>query len=324
ILNLGARFDSFKSKVTPGQAITATTSVTLSRTDDIFNYQAGLIFKPSTNTSVYASYATAATPPNALLGEGQEQNGLGTTNTPAAITLLNSLKVEKTKSMELGAKADLLGGGLSLTAAIFETKTDNARATGPTGLQEFIGKKRVRGAELGFTGNITDELSVTGGYSYLDAEITDGGFTVLTAAAVPGQAAKTVQVASVNNGRQFPQTAKHTFTFWTNYQATSKFAIGGGAFYTSRQFGGYQDNRSATQNSAGVVTVNGPTKVIARTIPGYWRFDARLAYSFTDRIDLSVNIQNITDKTYFNQVYTSHYASIAPARSAFATLSFKY
>ena len=59
-------------------------------------------------------------------------------------------------------------------------------------------------------------------------------------------------------------------------------------------------------------------------MPSYWRFDARLGYKVNDNIDLSVNVQNLTDKTYFSQVYTSHYATVAAGRSAFATVSFKY
>jgi catecholate siderophore receptor len=334
ILNLGARYDVFKSKTT--LPVIAGARPIVRRKDEIFNWQAGLVFKPTPNTSLYASYATASTPPNSLLGEGQEQNGLGTvaaTATPAQVAALiaalqaaadNLLKVERTKSMEVGAKAEILGGGLSISGALFQTKTKNARATGANNTVEFIGTKRIRGFELGFTGNVTDEWNVTGGYTYLDAKITDGGFTALTAAAVGAQAAQTVLVPSVNNGRQFPQTAKHSFTLWSNYQLTPALSIGGGAFYTSRQFGGYQDNRSATQNAAGVVTVASATKIIARTIPSYWRFDARAGYKINDQIDVSVNVQNLTNKTYFNQVYTSHYASIAPGRSAFATLNVKY
>ena len=324
IVNLGLRFDSFKSTVTPGQAATATSTFSLSRKDDIVNYQAGLIYKPVSNVSLYASYATSATPPNSLLGEGQEGNGLGTTNTPAAIDLLNSLKVEKTKSYELGAKADLFGSRLSVTAAAFQTETQNARVTGENNTVQFIGERKIQGIELGFNGTIIPGWTVFGGYSYLDAKIVDGGFTALTAPAVGAQAAKVVLVPSVNNGKQFPQTAKNSFTIWSNVEPVKGLTVGGGAFYTSRVFGGYSDNRSATQNAAGVVTVNPATKVMYRTIPAYWRFDARIGYVINDQLDLSVNVNNLTNKIYFSQAYTAHYASIAPGRSAIATLNFKY
>ncbi|ABQ70370.1 TonB-dependent siderophore receptor [Rhizorhabdus wittichii RW1] len=317
ILNLGARYDRFRTTST--LPLTGGTRPVVRRVDNIFNWQAGLIFKPTPNTSLYASYATAATPPNSLLGEGQEQNALN-----AVQAASDALRVEKTKSFEIGAKADLFGGGLSLTGAVFQTKTKNARVTSDANTVAFIGERRIRGVELGFNGNITDEWSVFGGYTYLDAKIVDGGFSTLTAAAVGSQAAKTVLVQSVNTGKQFPQTAKHTFTLWTNYKVTDALSIGGGAFYSSRVYGGYADNRKAVQDAAGVVTIVPATTTLARAVPSYWRFDARVGYKVSEAIDLSVNVQNLTNKTYFNQVYSSHYASIAPGRSAFATLSFKY
>jgi catecholate siderophore receptor len=171
---------------------------------------------------------------------------------------------------------------------------------------------------------------VFGGYTHLDPKIVNGGYTVLTAPEIRGpgdvlvQGAKPVLVPSVNTGRQATQTARDSFTLWADFKPTSRLSFGGGAFYTSRVFGGYQDNRSATQTAAGVVTVNPATKVISRTVPEYWRFDARLGYKLTDNINLSVNVNNITDETYFTQAYTSHYATIAPGRSAFATIGFKF
>ena len=319
IANLGIRFDRFHSVITPGQALTATTIYTLGRTDNVVNYQAGLVYKPTANTSLYASYATSSTPPNSLIGEGQEQNALATSQ-----TLVDSLKVERTRSMEVGAKADLLQDQLSLTLAVFQTKANNARATGPDGSVQFIGNKRVRGVEFGFNGNITEKWNVFGGYTYLDAKITDGGFSSLNVAANGAARATTVLVPSVNTGRQFPQTAKHSFTAWTNYEVTPALSIGGGAFYTSRVYGGYSDNRTATQTSAGVITVNPATSIIARSIPGYWRFDGRIAYKVNDHFSVSVNGQNLTNKTYFTQAYSAHYATIAAGRTVFGTISVKY
>ena len=322
ILNLGVRYDHFESRVTPGQAATATQTFTLERKDDLFNYQAGLVFKPTANTTLYVSYATAATPPNSLLGEGQEPNSLGTN--AAALALIDSLKVEKTRSYEVGAKANIFDGQLALTAAVFQTDTDNARVNGPNNTVEFIGKRRIRGAEFSFNGNVTKWWTVFGGYTYLDPVIVDGGYTSLAVAANGSAAATNILVPSVNTGRQATQTAKHSFTLWSDFRPTSRLSFGGGAFYTSRVFGGYADDRRATQTSAGVITVVPATKVLSRTAPGYWRFDLRAGYKLTDQVELSVNVQNVTDQTYFSQIYTSHYAAIAPGRSAFATVAVKF
>jgi catecholate siderophore receptor len=319
IANLGVRYDDFQSNVRPPQTSATAPVIDLRRTDRNWSYQAGLIAKPTKNSSLYISYATSVIPPNSLIGEGQEQNSLGTTVTP----LLDQLKPEKTKSMEAGAKVDLFEGQLSLTAAVFRTESTNSRVSIDANTVAFIGEKRVNGFELGFNGRIAKGWTVFGGYSYLDAKIREAGLTALTAAAVPGQASKVVYVPSVNNGKRFPQTAKNSFTAWSTYE-THGFTIGGGTFYTSRVFGGYADNRTAVQNAAGVVTINPATTVLARSIPSYWRFDARAAYKLTKQVELSVNAQNLTNKRYFSQAYASHYATIAPGRTVFGTLSFNY
>jgi catecholate siderophore receptor len=321
ILNLGARFDRFKSTITPPFTAGAS-SFRFSRTDQLFNWQAGLVFKPTSETSVYASYATAATPPNTLLGEGREDNALPTTTGTAG--QLNLLKVQKTKSYEVGAKASLFKEALQLSAAAFETKIDNARVTDANGNPTFLGKTRIRGFELNASGKIAEGWTVFGGYTYLDPKIIDGGFTALAVAANGAAKATTILVPSVNTGKQVPQIAENSFTLTTNYQLTKRFSFGGSAIYSGRQYGGYGDNRSATQDVNGVVTVKPADKFLARGIDGYWRFDAQARFALTKNIALSVNGQNLTNKIYFSQTFTNHYATIAPGRTVFGSVEFKF
>src|SRR3546814_91911 len=121
--------------------------------------------------------------------------------------MIDDLKVEKTKSYEIGAKADLFDDHLSLTFAAFQTETKNARVIGSNGTVDYIGSRKVKGIELGFNGSILPGWSIFGGYTYLDAKITDGGFTSLAVAANGAAPATTVLVPSVNTGRPFPHTA---------------------------------------------------------------------------------------------------------------------
>lgn len=320
IVNLGIRWENFRSRV----RLPATGGVRpeVRRDDDFVTYQAGIVFKPTRNTSLYASYATSATPPNALIGEGSEGNSLGTSGGTAGQAAAEALKVERSRSYEVGAKADLLDGKLALTAALFRTETKNARVTSDANTVAFIGERRVDGVEIGFNGNITPEWSVFGGYTYLDAKIVDGGFTAFTLPAGGGVAARTVLLPSVNTGKRFPQTAKHNFTAWTNYDF-GRFSLGGGAVYMSRVIGGYADNRYV-QGTGAAAEVIPATVTIARSVPGYWRFDARAGFDLTENVLLSVNVQNLTNKRYFSQAYASHYATIAPGRSAFATIAVKF
>ena len=322
ILNVGARYDRFTSRVTPGQPANATTSFRLSRTDELFNWQAGLVFKPTRETSLYASYATAATPPNSLLGEGFENNALPTTTVTA--NLLDSLRVQKTKTYEIGAKGNVFHEKLALGVAVFQTDISNARVTDGNNNIAFLGSTRIRGVEFNANGTILPGWTVFGGYTFLDATIVDGGFTALTAAANGAAAATTVLVPSVNTGKAVPQTARHSATLSTNVELTKRVSIGGGVYFMDKQNGGYADNRSATQTTAGVVTVVPATKILTRGIPSYWRFDLQARVKLSERFDLSVNAQNLTNKTYFASTYTNHYATIAPGRTVFGTLTAKF
>ena len=318
ILNLGARYDRFTSTITPPFAA-GTAALHFSRTDHLFNWQAGLVFKPSHDTSIYASYATAATPPNSLLGEGREDNALPTS--AANANMLDLLKVQKTKSYEVGAKANLLHDRLGLAVAVFQTDIQNARVTDGDGSIAFIGQTRIRGAELTVNGTILPGWTVFGGYTFLDAKIVDGGFSSL--AVQSGATGQTVLVPSVNTGKQVPQTARNSFTMTTNAQATKRFSFGGSAIYMDRQYGGYADNRQAKLVN-GQVTIIPATKTLERGIPSYWRFDAQARYQLTDHVALSVNALNLANTIYFSQTYASHYATIAPGRTVFGTVSVKF
>ncbi|GAA0327963.1 TonB-dependent siderophore receptor [Sphingomonas oligophenolica] len=326
ILNLGLRYDRFHQVVTP-PFVAGGTSIQLSRTDSLFNWQAGLVFKPTKETSLYASYATAATPPNSLLGEGREDNAVPVllTNTQAINqALLDALKVQKTKTYEVGAKASLFHEKLALGLALFQTDIDNARVTSDQNTVSFIGQTRIRGVEFTASGQITDKWSVFGGYTFLDAKIVNGGSTALAVAANGAAAATTVQVVSVTTGKQVPQTARNSFTATSNYQLTKRFSFGGSAIFMDRQIGGYADNRKASQTSAGVITVTPATTVLTRGVPSYWRFDAQAKYQITDNVSLGINAQNLTNKIYYSQAYASHYATIAPGRTVFGTLGVKF
>lgn len=317
LLNLGGRYDHYKTEVSPGLTATSTADRTwVSRTDDLWNYQAGLVFKPTADSSIYISTSSSATPPGSYLAQGSEGNALNTT----AQALTDALKVEKTKSYEVGTKWNLLGDTLSLTLAAFQTRTKNARTTGENGTVAFIGDRRIRGFEFGFNGNITPEWNVFGGYTYMDAKVVDGGITTTTAIdTITGQSVTSFG-PSVNTGTPFPNTPKHSFTAFTNYNVTSQFTIGGGAIYMSKVYGGIQEVGARTISGGQLVL----PRTLARMVPSYWRFDANASYKINDFAQVQVNVQNVFNKLYYDKAYTAHYASQAPGRTAILTLNVKY
>jgi catecholate siderophore receptor len=58
--------------------------------------------------------------------------------------------------------------------------------------------------------------------------------------------------------------------------------------------------------------------------PGYTRFDAMASYAVNQAVSLQLNLQNLTDKFYFDKVSSPHYAGVAPGRSATLTANLKF
>ncbi|MBN3788327.1 TonB-dependent receptor [Burkholderia sp. Ac-20353] len=271
LFNAGLRFDRYD--VTAKQAGVAD----LSNTSNLFSYQFGLVFKPVHNVSLYASYGTSSNPPgsNAGLGGGTDQ-----------ITATNQdLTPERSRNIEIGAKWDVLEERLSLTSALFQTEKTNARVSDGLGHVINAGTQRVRGAELGFAGNVTNKWRVFGGYSYLNAITTDAG---------PGNPGA--------SGLPMVMVPKHNFTLWTSYDVMPKLTVGAGATVASKTYASVS-----------------PT--VKKWTPGYARFDAAATWRVNKTMDLQLNVQNLFDKQYYSSAYPI-YATWAPGRSAMVTLNF--
>lgn len=270
-VNLGIRYDDYK--VSDG---------TRTAKNDFWNYQAGLVYKPVPNGSIYVSYGTSSNPSGECAGMAGGAEGAG------ACTLNNNnvnLKPERAKSWEFGTKWDLFDEQLSLTAAVFQTKKDNARATDPiTGTVQLIGNNRVRGFEIGVSGNITPQWNIFGGYTYLDAKLIDDG-------------------SGTNDGNKIKFVAPHSFSIWTTYNATPEFDIGGGVNYTGKHF----VNDANTQ-----------------WFKPYARVDATFGYKVNANLDLRVNAQNLLNKLYYDASHVGIFANVAPGRSALLTANLRY
>ncbi len=291
LVNAGLRYDRYRTRQSSGNDA-------FSRTDNMFNYQLGVVYKLQPNASIYASIGTSSTPGGGTGGQGSESQGIATSGGRSPTLNADELKPEKTRSFELGTKWDVLDKQLSLTAALFRNETTNARVRDPaTSLASMAGTKVVNGLELGFAGRITSRWDVFGGYTFMDSEQKDIG---VTAAGIP----------NAGTGEAFPNTPKHSFSLWTSYKFMPELTIGVGAFGQSQVVGGY----SLSSNGS----------LIKKGTAGYVRFDAMASYAFNKNLTLQVNIYNLTNKTYYNQAYPTHYASMAPGRSVVATLRFAY
>lgn len=253
---------------------------------NFWNGQLGAVYKVNPNGNIYATYATSATPVGLNNGDGFHAD---CANISADCS---DLSPEKTRSFEVGTKWDVLDG-LALTAAAFYTEKFNARVPVDGAIYANAGEVKAKGIELSVAGKVTDKWNVFAGYIYLDTEQTkvgdDGSSTALGAVG--------------NKGKDLPGVAKNSASVWTTYNVLPDLTIGGGAFYMDKV---YADPGNALY------------------VPSYVRWDAMANYKIDDRISLQLNLQNLTDKRYFNQTYTRHFATVAPGRLAFVSLNFKF
>lgn len=275
---LGLRYDNYNSRFTSTSAaanvaICGTLRCTFKRTDNLVNYQVGVVYKPLRIGSVYGSVSTAATPAGNALAQGSDPNALS--------NVINStLAPEKTRSVEVGTKWEAFKGKALTNAAWFESDVNNARITQADGTIAMAGVKRVRGVELGITGQITKKWQMFTGYTYMSAILVSAG----GAGAANG----------LTNGTSFPNTPKNSFSLTSYYSITRNIMAGGGVYTVSKVWGNQSTNK---------------------WVPGYARVDLFGSYKINKHLNLQVNVQNVGDKLYYDRAYTTHYANMAPGRS---------
>ena len=287
LLNVGVRWDEFRTSLYTAPA-TATANATRARIDTSFDtYQAGLVYKPSANGSIYLSYATSATPPGNDAGDGLD--GL--------TVAVQNLQPQESKNFELGTKWEVMRGRLSLNAAVFQSKMDNARVTAPDGSSQNVGKKELKGVEVGFSGKLSNAWQVFGGYTWLDAILEDNGYANV------GSRNEPVLVLSPYNGNVFPTTPEHSASLWTSYAFSKDFSAGIGMNYVGRVYANVNNTKFA---------------------PSYTRVDAMASYALNKSVSLQLNIQNLGDKLYYDRLSSPHYAGVGPGRSASLTANLKF
>jgi len=210
--NAGVRFERYDIRAKVGTVsgtapVQTLTRSNLSDSDNLASYKTGLLYKPATNGSIYASYATSYTPP------GSANFALSA----AANNINNSaLDPQKTDNIEIGTKWDLLDNQLNVTAAIFRTENDKQTSFDDQLRAAQIGKTRITGIELLAVGQLTE-------YWQLSA-----GITKLNAKALDQQNATGLDTTGVQ------WTPDYSATLWTQY-AFNGFTVGAGARYMGEQ-----------------------------------------------------------------------------------------
>lgn len=221
------------------------------------------------------------------LGGGTSFNpsgeGLSFINSGRNLTIGDAyLQPENNRTVELGTKWELFDTALMLDASIFRIVKSNARVPDPTtpGFNVLAGEQTVEGFSINANGRLGERVSLTAGYMYLDSE--QGRST--QAALIPGTALVNVP--------------ENTFSTWLNYAASARIELGVGARFVDERFAANAQ----------------PVKLA----PDYWAFDAMAKYDVNDNLTLKLNVTNITDEYYFDQLHPFHVVPGAGLGAIFA------
>jgi len=240
--------------------------------DNFVSYNGSIAYKPNENTNFYLGYSNSQTPSvNTLKFSSRDS--------------VNELEPETAKTLELGAKWELMDDRILVNAAIFQT-TKTVKDRNDERIYFLAGEQQVKGLELSVNGEITDDLSLIASYTHQKSEVT-----------------KDYSQDSVGNG--LSSTPKNTANIWLTYAASDKLVIGGGANYNSGNI--YWRRNSAYFTTGNVTLVN-----------------AMASYEITNNLSLKLNINNLTDKEYITDYSArGHFLPGAP-RNIKLGLSYKF
>lgn len=291
----GVRFDKFSGDFEqltyPSGAVTSTMT---SLSESLPSYRAGLLYQPSDTASFHLSYSTSF---NTSADTYQYVTPLNA-NTPA----------EKSRNIELGAKLDWLSGKLSTRAALFRTEKYNERTTDADFASMaylLSGRRHSQGIELDVVGRLTPKWEVYFSYSYIPtAKIDQAGSVqqIPVNPRIPNGAQQSVVGARVG------LTPKHSGAAWLSYQATPSLRVAGGIRGTSenRPLAGTTGVALATARAAGYVVG-----------------DVMAEYVIGETWSAQLNVSNVTNRTYGDQLYPGFVTSGAP-RTTLLTIAARF
>jgi catecholate siderophore receptor len=271
---LGLRYDKFETDFN-GIRRNATTNSPIAESfnvdDDFVSPRAGLIFKPIEQVSLYASYSMSYVP-----RAGDQLTSLTVSN--------QTFDPEEFKNYEIGAKWDIRPE-LALNAAVYKLERSNVAINSPsaTGQMQLVDGQETKGFELGLIGRITSAWSLTGGYSYQDAEISE------TQCASAGCAPNAGDILA---GAELQNTPRHQFSLWNRYDINDIWGVALGII-------------SRSEMAAAV-----PTRSREVTLPGYVRLDAAVYAKLDKNLRLQLNVENLLDKEYY--LYAHNNNNITP------------
>jgi iron complex outermembrane receptor protein len=205
---------------------------------------------------------------------------------------------QKGRSEEIGAKLDSFDNRLTTTLALYKIRKTNVLTPDPVDPQNFSiaqGEVQSRGVELDVNGQIIPGLRVSASYAYTDAKVTQDN-SGLTGLSLVGQ-----QLADV------PKNA-------ANLLLIKEFTLAGHA----ATFGGGVQYSGARQGEVAPVV-----ETDLFTLPSYTVWSMLSSYQFSKQLSLSLDVQNLFNKTYYASSYSQYWVYPGTERRVMLTARLK-
>lgn len=263
---LGARWDSidYEDEV-------SNTSRDFSKVSPVL----GLVYSPVPSFSLYANAGQAFAPPSSrVVGERRP---------------------EESRQIEVGTKAELWGGRLQSTFAVYELERENVAIPDLTGFIQQTGTQRARGAELELAAEPLRGLRTLFSYAYNDSELTRFSEILIIG---PNPTDFLVFDRSGNKSAFAPE---HIANLWVSKRFGNNFGIGAGGRYLSEQFIA-EDN--------------------AFELDSTFELNASLSYDLADW-RLNLHLRNLTDEEIFTRGFGNTSVLPAPGFSVYGGFEYR-
>ncbi|MBO9618780.1 MAG: TonB-dependent receptor [Niabella sp.] len=261
--------------------------------DKAFSPRVGLLYQPTTTTTVFASYANSFSP-----------------NTGTDI-YNNAIKPSIIDQFELGVKNDLLEGRLSANLTLYRIVNNNLAQMALTdangnpnsnsNIKELSGQTTSDGVEIDIRTQPVSGLDIMTGYSYNNMRYTK----------TSGKSGSYVEGQRLVNSPA--HTANMTAFYTVQRGAVQGLKLGAGVYYTGDRNAGW--NNTYTNNN-GTVT----DRLFA--VKGFVTVDFTAGYTYK-KWSLLAKLANLTN-TYNYYVHENYSINPIPPRNFVITAAFKF
>ncbi len=198
---------------------------------------------------------------------------------------------EESRSYEVGTKLETADGKVTGTVALYKISKKNVLTINPlnTDFSMSAGEVGSKGLELDVSGELMKDVRFSTAFAYTDAKVTKGDSTILTGSAFPNVPKQSASVI-----------VTPTFALWGG-SAT----LGGGFIYVGERLG----DVAVTSNFK---------------LPAYTTVRLVSSYTPNKKLRLSLNVDNLLNKTYYASSYSQVWVAPGSPRTASFNAQYKF